>query len=124
MHIAISTCLIYATPTLIILSYPTGTHSFDHIIYPSVSLFLIQWDRRRDGRRSTLMARPMGAHISGSTYDGWYSIFLSSVLLLSLSCFVVTLGGCWTIELHDFIELLLSDGGVMGEVCSWQQLWI
>ena len=33
-------------------------------------------------------------------------------------------GGGWTIELHDFIELLLSDGGVMGEVRSWQQLWI
>ena len=34
-------------------------------------------------------------------------------------CFVVTLRGLLeTIELHDFIEVLLSDGGVMGEVGS------
>ena len=30
---------------------------------------------------------------------------------------VMMLWGCWTIELHDFIELLLSDEG------GWEQLW-
>ena len=68
------------------------------------------------------MARPMGAH--KGKYYGWHSVFFSSALVLYLSCFVVTLGGCWAIELRDSIELLLSDGGVMGEVRSWQQLWM
>ena len=45
--------------------------------------------RRRDGRKPMPMARPMGEN--KRKYDGWYIVFLSSALLLSLSCFVVTL---------------------------------
>ena len=37
-------------------------------------------------------------------------------LVTVMLCYDVA-GGCWTIELHDFIEVLLSDGG------GWQQLW-